>query len=88
MSASGSSASERAEPDPNHRMTAPVCDRCGVMFGTELIDYDEVVVCDDDETCWISVQMQTVLSVDGHHSTGLTAETMPRHIYLPAGPRR
>ena len=47
-----------------------------------------IVVCDDDETCWISVQMQTVLSMDGHHSTGLTAETMPRHIYLPASPRR
>jgi hypothetical protein len=54
------------------------------MLGTGLVGYDDVLVCEADETCWLSVQFQTVLSIDGRHSTGLTTETLPSHIGPPA----
>jgi hypothetical protein len=54
-----------------------------VILGTGLVGYDEVLVCDADETCWLSVQFQTVLSIDGRHSTGLTTETLPSHLGPP-----
>ncbi|GEM_PF-6952663 len=71
-----------------HHLTQPVCDRCGAVLGTDLVPYDEIVVCNDDESCWITVQFQTVLSTDGRHSTGFTTETLPSHIGRLSNPRR
>lgn len=62
------------------RLVVPVCDRCGVILDADLIAYDQVLVCDGDEACWLAVQFQTVLSIDGQHSTGVTTETLPSHI--------
>ena len=64
---------------PQH-LVVPVCDRCGVILDADLVAFDQVLVCHDDETCWLAVQFQTVLSIDGQHSTGLTTATLPSHI--------
>lgn len=82
------SSGHAAGPGMTHHLTVPVCDRCGAVLGAEPVPYDEIVVCDDDESCWIKVQFQTVLATDGRHSTGLTSQTLPTHIRLPLRPRR
>lgn len=88
MSAHVNSSSHLAGPGMIHHLTVPVCDRCGAVLGADLLRYDEIVVCDDDESCWITVQFQTVLAPDGRHSTGLTTETLPPQITWRARQRR
>ena len=81
-------SSHPAVPGMTHYLATPVCDRCGVVLGTDLVAYDEIMVCDGDESCWVAVQLQTVLAIDGRHSTGLTTETLPSHIDLLPRQRR
>jgi hypothetical protein len=84
MNASANSPRDPAEHGQTPHLVAPVCDRCGAILGTRPVAYDEIVVCEADESCWLSVQFQTVLAFDGRHSTGLTTETLPSHIGPPA----
>ena len=84
MNASADSPRDQAEHGQTAHLVAPVCDRCGAILGTRLVAYDEILVCEVDESCWLSVQFQTVLAFDGRHSTGLTTESLPSHIGPPA----